>query len=341
MSDTEKDNKEETIKETKPKKDKNPLDDDFFFNDNAKEESESEEAPPPDEENEEEEEIEQPVKKKKKKKKKKVVIEEDDDDDMMSDSDDGGKKKKNDVKNETERSIKIAVPKTAYGNNSIQTSEHSILGFIPYNFLTQLIDPLNLYFIFLIILQLLPSVSVTAGLPTLVIPFVVVFIIRGIKESVDNINLSREAGLVNNQKTDVMRKAKTLRVNWSNVYPGDIIVIKDGESIPADCLILYSSNTYQEAAYMDPKTLNGNEILIKRNIVKYPEKIDEDNAIDYCNYFVNSKVTYQKENMDYNSFTGTLELVDTTVPLGLDNILLRGAILKNTDFVYCVVLYTG
>ena len=92
---------------------------------------------------------------------------------------------------------------------------------------------------------------------------------------------------------------------------------------------------------MDPKTLNGGENLIKRNIVRYPEKIDEDNAIDYCNYFVNSEVIYEKENMNYESFSGTLKLVNTTVPLSLDNILLRGAILKNTDFVYCVVLYTG
>lgn len=40
-------------------------------------------------------------------------------------------------------------------------------------------------------------------------------------------------------------------------------------------------------------------------------------------------------------FEGTLFLRDIVAPLGVDQILLRGSVLKNTDWVYGIVVYTG
>ena len=40
-------------------------------------------------------------------------------------------------------------------------------------------------------------------------------------------------------------------------------------------------------------------------------------------------------------FEGTLTLNGQTLPLDADSILLRGSSLRNTDYIYGVVVYTG
>lgn len=283
---------------------------------------------------------------KKEKKKKRVQVQIADDEEDVSGSDDEKQKKpeksgKGLSADSDERMIKIAVPNHSYCSNIIKTNKYTLLNFFPLNLLEQIVDPINFYCIFLIILQIIPQISVSSSLPTLLIPLICSMILRGMKEGREDIHLANEAQEVNGRKTEIMRKDKLKVTTWDNLFPGDIIIIKDGEIVPADCLVLYSSNTYRECCYLDPRSLNGSQHLIRKDILKYPEKIDEDNPIDYCNYFVNSKVTYEKENPDYNSFKGKLELVDVSLPITVDNIVFRGAILKNTDYIYCVVLYTG
>ncbi len=79
----------------------------------------------------------------------------------------------------------------------------------------------------------------------------------------------------------------------------------------------------------------------KKDVVRYKEEIKEDNPLDYINYYVNSKITYEKESDHLYEFKGTLELVGIDIPLTIKNVLLRGSVLRNTDYVYGAVIYTG
>ena len=285
--------------------------------------------------------------KKGKKKQKKVQIQkEEEEEELMSDSDDDNNKKagkgsKGTGGSSNERVIKIAVTNYSYCSNNIKNHKYTMLTFLPHNLIEQLIDPINLYVVILIALQLLPVVTVSDSLPTLLLPFIGSLLLRATKELREDNHLYNEGQEINGRKVDVMRKDKLKTTTWDQLYPGDVIIIKDGETVPADCLLLYSSNTYRECCYLDPRSLDGSQYLMKKDILKYTENISEDNPIDYCNYFVNSKITYEKENPDYNSFKGKLELVDGSLPITIENIVFRGAILKSTDFIYGVVLYTG
>ena len=76
-------------------------------------------------------------------------------------------------------------------------------------------------------------------------------------------------------------------------------------------------------------------------MANYSEEIQEENPIDYLNYFVNSKINFNKSNPDIFNFEGELELVDIKIKLSIENFMQRGSILKNTEFIYGVVIYTG
>jgi phospholipid-translocating ATPase len=52
-------------------------------------------------------------------------------------------------------------------------------------------------------------------------------------------------------------------------------------------------------------------------------------------------VEYEPPNSNMNKFVGRLVHNDHKIPLNNNNLLLRSSRLKNTEFVYLLVLYTG
>ncbi len=146
---------------------------------------------------------------------------------------------------------------------------------------------------------------------------------------------------VNNQKTEVLINNRTKTRTWTNIYPGEVIHIKEGQKVPADCLLIYSTNTDKKVCYVDTINLDGQTNLRQKSMVKYPEEIDIDNPLEYLNNFVNSKIFYEPPNDDIYNFEGKMDILGKTISLSMENMLLRGSVLKNTTFVYCVVVYTG
>ena len=46
-------------------------------------------------------------------------------------------------------------------------------------------------------------------------------------------------------------------------------------------------------------------------------------------------------NKSLYTYEGTLRLIDKELPLNPDQLLLRGAVLRNTKWVYAIVVFTG
>ncbi|KAF2075144.1 hypothetical protein CYY_003534 [Polysphondylium violaceum] len=142
------------------------------------------------------------------------------------------------------------------------------------------------------------------------------------------------------------------KCRWRDIKVGDIILVKDGELLPADIVCISTSRsdgrTYLETANLDGET----NLKVKNNIqkcswIKKPE--DLDNFI--C------KLDYEGPNNDIYAFDGVLTILkgldmsqslDNSVtgsvnysPVSIDNLLLRGTKLRNTDWVLGIVAYTG
>ena len=66
-----------------------------------------------------------------------------------------------------------------------------------------------------------------------------------------------------------------------------------------------------------------------------------DSAMDCVAYFSGSDIYFEKENPNMQVFEGRVTSPNGVIRLTLDNLLLRGTSLQNTDYVYCVVLSTG
>ena len=125
---------------------------------------------------------------------------------------------------------------------------------------------------------------------------------------------------------------------WKNLVTGNIIKVKRGEFIPADLLILYSSNDKADC-YLETKNLDG-ETNLKMKVVseKIREIVKEEN--DVAN-LVGFNFDFEEPNPFLYTFNGRLTNEGGTIAAEPKSFLLRGCLLKNTNFVIGVVSFTG
>ncbi|XP_020970663.1 putative phospholipid-transporting ATPase 9 [Arachis ipaensis] len=123
---------------------------------------------------------------------------------------------------------------------------------------------------------------------------------------------------------------------WRDLRVGDIVKVEKDEFFPADLILLSSS--YDEAiCYVETMNLDGETNLKLKQALEETSKLQEDSN------FQNFSATIKCEDPNANlySFVGSLELDDQQYPLSPQQLLLRDSKLRNTDFIYGVVIFTG
>uniref|UniRef100_A0A452TKM9 Phospholipid-transporting ATPase n=1 Tax=Ursus maritimus TaxID=29073 RepID=A0A452TKM9_URSMA len=206
-------------------------------------------------------------------------------------------------------------------NNTIKTSRYSVLNFLPLNLFEQFQRLANAYFLILLFLQLIPQISSLAWYTT-VIPLMVVLSITAVKDAIDDM---------------VKWLPGPLEDKWMNIQVGDIIKLKNNQPVTADMLLLSSSEpcglTYIETAELDGET----NLKVKQAISVTSDL--EDN-LGLLSAF-DGKVRCESPNNKLDKFTGILTYKGKNYILDHDKLLLRGCIIRNTDWCYGLVIYTG
>ncbi|XP_054440070.1 phospholipid-transporting ATPase FetA-like [Pteronotus mesoamericanus] len=223
-----------------------------------------------------------------------------------------------------------------YPNNTIKTSKYNVFNFLPLNLFEQFQRLANAYFLILLILQLIPQISSLAWYTT-VIPLMVVLCITAAKDAMDDLKKHQSDNQVNNRSVLVLMNGRMEEKKWMNIQVGDIIKLENNQPVTADTLLLSSSEpcsmTYIETAELDGET----NLKVKQAISVTSQM--EDN-LKLLSAF-DGKVRCESPNNRLDRFTGLLTYKEKTYILDHDKLLLRGCIIKNTDWCYGLVIYTG
>ncbi|MPC29979.1 putative phospholipid-transporting ATPase VA [Portunus trituberculatus] len=125
---------------------------------------------------------------------------------------------------------------------------------------------------------------------------------------------------------------------WSDVRVGDVIHLSCNEVIPADMVVLNSSDEHG-ICFIESSNLDGESNLKQRQSVKGLNLgLQEEFQVSQFNYMM--EVGPPTTKMYH--FTGTIPLsTGERVPLSKDNLLLRDCTLRNTDYIEGVVVYAG
>ncbi|XP_068613709.1 probable phospholipid-transporting ATPase IM [Brachionichthys hirsutus] len=223
-----------------------------------------------------------------------------------------------------------------YANNAIKTSKYNLFTFLPLNLFEQFQRLANAYFLFLMILQIIPQVSSLSWFTTAV-PLVLVLSITAVKDASDDINRHRSDNQVNKRTVSVLIDGQLRSETWMNVQVGDIIKLESNHFVTADILLLSSSEplnvVYIETAELDGET----NLKVKQALTVTGGMGDDTDALAAFR----GEAHCEPPNNRLDKFKGTLTVDGQTYSLDNDKVLLRGCTLRNTEWCFGLVLFGG
>ncbi|CAG8701608.1 18624_t:CDS:2, partial [Gigaspora rosea] len=258
-------------------------------------------------------------------------------------------------------------PRQRYVTNKITTSKYSIFSFVPKNLYEQFHRVANFFFLLLVILQWFPEFAtinpIVAALPMFIITGV-----TAIKDGFEDFKRHVTDRSVNNRMTWTLgnwtnynypnstskffsfRSKNSEKLNekegpkWKetmfrHVRVGDFIKLHNDDFIPADDQVQIKPWT---------KNLDGETNLKIRSSVPEIDHIETPEDCTSIRFFIDS----QPPAPNLYSYNATLVFPDglpdrprsrgpTKIPVNLNSLLLRGCVLKNTEWVIGLVVFTG
>ncbi|XP_037636902.1 phospholipid-transporting ATPase IA isoform X3 [Sebastes umbrosus] len=225
---------------------------------------------------------------------------------------------------------------TKFCNNRVSTAKYNVLTFLPRFLYSQFRRAANAFFLFIALLQQIPDVSPTGRWTTLV-PLLFILVVAAVKEFIEDLKRHNADGIVNKKECQVLRNGAWEIVHWEKVAVGEVVRASNGDHLPADLVILSSSEP-QGMCYIETSNLDGETNLkIRQGLQVTSDMKDIDSLMR-----LSGRMECESPNRHLYEFVGNIRLDGhSTIPLSPDQILLRGAQLRNTQWVHGVVVYTG
>ncbi|XP_014116371.1 PREDICTED: phospholipid-transporting ATPase ID isoform X1 [Pseudopodoces humilis] len=226
--------------------------------------------------------------------------------------------------------------KFQYASNCIKTSKYNIVTFLPVNLFEQFQEVANTYFLFLLILQLIPQISSLSWFTTIV-PLVLVLTITAVKDATDDYFRHKSDNQVNNRQSQVLISGVLQQEQWMNVRVGDIIKLENNQFVAQADLLLLSSSEPHGLCYIETAELDGETNMKVRQAIPVTAELGDTSQLA-C---FDGEVICEPPNNKLDKFGGTLYWKENKYPLSNQNMLLRGCVLRNTEWCFGLVIFAG
>ncbi|EEC45989.1 P4, P type ATPase, partial [Phaeodactylum tricornutum CCAP 1055/1] len=241
-------------------------------------------------------------------------------------------------------------------DNKVVSARYTALTFFPVAILEQFRRFANLYFLIVGCIMALGEYTdafETAISPwTTLGPLAFVISISLLVEGSADYKRHKNDGDTNNAPSEV--KIAFQKVRRMDIRQGQFVLLKNRNMVPADIVLLASSNDHG-GAYIETSSIDGETNLKLRNSPRLPPSrgsaFDADSSPPSTGFddgkYIAALVT-EPPNPSVHTFSGKLTLPPfktgespIDIPLGADNVLLRGAVLRNTEWAIGVAFFTG
>lgn len=252
-----------------------------------------------------------------------------------------------------------------YGNNYVRTTKYSVVSFFPKALFEQFRRVANFYFLVTGVLSFTPLAPYSAV--SAILPLIVVVGATMIKEAIEDWKRRQQVSFLytfcpmvlffsvsfffllmvasglcqdvemNNRMVKVHRGGGVFEnTEWKNLRVGDIVKVEKDEYFPADLLLL-SSSFEDGVCYVETMNLDGETNLkIKQGLEVTALLQDDTNFRDF-----KALVKCEDPNANLYTFVGNVECEEQQYPLSPQQLLLRDSKLRNTEYIYGSVIFTG
>jgi len=223
------------------------------------------------------------------------------------------------------------VPNTC--SNGVSTRRYNWVTFFPLSLLYQFRLASNCYFLFLVVLVLIPGIAPVTPFST-IFPLMFVLSVSEVREFVEEYQAAKRDKRTNLQPVNLL---KGKRIAREEVKPGDIVLLKRDERVPADILILQSASS-DGSVYIETASLDGETNLKVR---KCPNLVRNMTLGSLTTAELH--VTCEEPHVEMYAFGGSIKDMRSgeREDLCLSNIVWRGCTVRNTEWTAGLVVYSG
>ncbi|KAJ4770396.1 Phospholipid-transporting ATPase [Rhynchospora pubera] len=223
-----------------------------------------------------------------------------------------------------------------YVLNYISTTKYTLVTFLPKSLFEQFRRVANFYFLLSGCLAFTPLAPYTAV--SAILPLLVVIGATMAKEGIEDWRRKQQDHEVNSRKVTLhVGNGDFQTTTWDQLRVGDIVKVQKDEFFPAD-LVLLSSSYEDGICYVETMNLDGETNLkLKQGLEVTFDSLHDDAA--FAGFL--ALVKCEDPNPNLYSFVGNIVINEQTYPLSPQQILLRDSKLRNTEYVYGAVIFTG
>eukprot|EP01036_Dinobryon_divergens_P026423 gene26423-35074_t len=215
----------------------------------------------------------------------------------------------------------------SFCDNFVKTSKYEVWNFLP-KFLMEEFNPktkiANCYFLLISGLQCIGPISNTGGIPTTLLPLSIVVIIDALFQVFEDIARHRAFPKPPTASNHVHGSRGQI--------PADVVIFAVNEEFP---------DAPQGICYVETKSLDGETNLKIRNALPNTyAKIREPGQLSE----LVGQVEMEHPNKLIDAFTGVVDLTKCKLgrePINPNSVLLRGCVLRNTEWAFGLVVNSG
>eukprot|EP00808_Paulinella_micropora_P016094 g82103.t1 len=184
---------------------------------------------------------------------------------------------------------------------------------------------------------MIPAISTTNGVPSMYSTLGFILAVSAIRSAAEDRVRHIADAKRNSYPYQVIRPEGSVTLPTGRLSVGDIVQVKKNEMYPADMIFLGSSLP-QGHCFIDKAALNGETKLeIKNSLLETrPLCRSQDDLRTW-----NASIRYEHANGKFGSFHGVLNFNNNEIQLDGKVLLMREEVLRNTDWIYGLIVYTG
>ena len=221
-----------------------------------------------------------------------------------------------------------------FSSNYISSTKYNLLNFLPLCLFDQFRRVANIYFLAVAILQSIPLISPLQPFSA-VAPFVLVITVSLIREGIEDYRRYRSDRKTNSMPTFKYINGFTSTPSY-DIKVGDLVLVRKDQVFPCD-LILLSSSEDNGMCFIETSSLDGEKNLKPRlSFVGLSRELNDKAVIRVFNL-----VEAEKPNSRLYHFSASIHFKGQKCSLDKNNLLLAGALLRNTQWIIGTAVYTG
>ncbi|KAH9607053.1 hypothetical protein KSS87_013828 [Heliosperma pusillum] len=226
-------------------------------------------------------------------------------------------------------------PVRIYPDNYVSTTKYTLATFIPKSLFEQFRRVANFYFLVSGILAFTPLAPYSAV--SAVVPLIFVIGVSMLKEAIEDWRRKQQDIEVNNRKVKIHKGNGVFEVSeWRYLKVGDVVKVEKNEFFPADIILLASS--FEDAVcYVETMNLDGETNLKLKQALEVTSSLLDDSSLNSFR----ATIRCEDPNASLYTFVGSMDFEGQQYPLSPQQLLLRDSKLRNTDYIYGTVIFTG